>query len=58
MKGKKHTVGFRKPTGFFPIVMRASLIMVIIDATTGVEADVPEASRKSPLTAKRLATNT
>ena len=41
---EKHTVGFRKPTGFFPKVMRASLIMVIIDAMTGAEADVPEIS--------------
>ena len=48
-------VGFRKPTGFFPIVIRASLIMVIIDAMTGAEADVPERSVYSSPTAKRYA---
>ena len=42
--GKKHTAGFKKPTGFFPTMMRASFIRAIIDDTTGVEAEVPEIS--------------
>ena len=55
---KKHTIGLIKPTDFFPAVMRASLIRVIIDATTGAEADVPKVRLKLPSTAKILAINT
>ena len=51
-------MGFRKPTGFFLAVIRASLIMVIIDATTGAEVDVPKKRVKMPSTAKKLAINT
>ena len=57
MREKKHTVGFIKPTGFFPIVIRASLIRVIIDAMTGVEADVPKIRWNPPSSAKKLAIN-
>lgn len=49
---RKQTDGLIKPTGFFPWVIRASLIMLIIDATTGVERDVPTTPSKEPLIAK------
>ena len=55
---EKHTLGLRKPTGFFPTLRRASLIRVIIDATTGDEADVPETKLKLPSTAKKFGVNT
>ena len=58
MREQKRTVGFRKPTGPFPAAIRASLIRVIIDATTGAEADVPNVSRNSPFIAKKLVINT
>ena len=44
----EHTDGLRKPTGPFPIASRASLIRVIIDATTGEEQEVPKTSSNSP----------
>lgn len=38
------------PTGPFPIAIRASLISVIMDATTGAEADVPKTRLSDPST--------
>lgn len=35
------TTGLMNPTGFFPAEMRASLINTSIEASVGVDADVP-----------------
>ena len=37
----EHTNSLRNPTGPFPAVIRASLMRVIIDPTTGEEQEVP-----------------
>ena len=41
------------PTGPFPAAMRASLMSVIIDPTTGEEHEVPNTRSNSPATAKQ-----
>ena len=45
----EYTEGLRKPTGPFPAASRASLIRVIMDPTTGEEAEVPKISWNAPL---------
>ena len=47
-RGDERTTGLMNPTGPFPIAMRASLINVIMDATTGAEADVPKTKLSDP----------
>ena len=49
-RGDERTTGLMNPTGLFPIAMRASLINVIMDATTGAEADVPKTKLSVPST--------
>jgi hypothetical protein len=38
---KRRAVGLMNPTGLLPMWMRASLIIEIIEAKTGDDADVP-----------------
>lgn len=42
------TAGLINPTGPLPASILASLIRVIIEATTGAEADVPKTKLNSP----------
>jgi hypothetical protein len=49
--GYGHVHGLMKPSGFLPIARRASLMLVIIAPTTGLDADVPNTSSNSPSTA-------
>ena len=46
--GNKSTMWLIKPTGPFPLAIRASLIKVIMEATTGADADVPNTRPRTP----------
>jgi hypothetical protein len=48
VQGSLRTVGLMNPTGLFPTAIRASLMPVIRDPTTGDEHDVPNTRPNTP----------